>query len=328
MKILKIAGIAVGVLALVIGGTVFSLNLKFNGMVTRQFDLEPASFPIPMPLNEAELTLLENEFDGSVDGVDLDSVALDWAIARGERYVATRAACSECHALDFGGQLVVDALPVVKMIAPNITTGEGGVVANFSDADWVRIIRHGINSRGTAGPMPSVDFTRLSDQEIADIVSYIRSVPPVDRTMDPTEVGPVGKILISLGKIPLSAYTIDHEMERRTYPPEEAATEEFGEHLTGICIGCHGPDLSGGAVPGGDPNWAPAANLTLHETGLANWTLEDFVTVMKTGRRPDSTNVLPPMASVIAYTARMNDVELEAIWRYLEAIEPREFGTR
>lgn len=73
---------------------------------------------------------------------------------------------------------------------------------------------------------------------------------------------------------------------------------------------------------GGDPSWAPARNLTPHVDGLAGWTFQDFRRVMLEGRRPDGTSVLEPMTLVLPYAQEMTDVEMEALWTYLQSVRP------
>ena len=91
-------------------------------------------------------------------------------------------------------------------------------------------------------------------------------------------------------------------------------------------MGCHGENLSGGPIPGAPAALPTPANLTMHETGLADWTQEDFVKLLNTGVRPDASKVDPFMG--ITSTRAMNDVEKTALWEYLGSVEPMEFGGR
>ena len=64
-----------------------------------------------------------------------------------------------------------------------------------------------------------------------------------------------------------------------------------------------------------------AANLTPHETGLANWTVENFKRSIKHGEfkgMEGGRKLLPPMPWQ-AYSA-LPDEDLEAIWAYLQTI--------
>jgi mono/diheme cytochrome c family protein len=171
--------------------------------------------------------------------------------------------------------------------------------------------------------MPSGDFQRMSDQELSDIVSYIRSLPPVDNEMPPVVLGRLGKVLVATGQLPLSADLIgSHHEEHPPMPPAAEVSVEFGRHLAGVCTGCHGSDFAGGPIAGGDPSWPAARNLTPHERGLGPWSYEDFVTAMRQGRRPNGSELRDPMASMAPAAQRMTAVELEALWTYLRSLEP------
>lgn len=264
----------------------------------------------------------EPEVD-ALAGVDLKAIALERAIARGKRYVASRAACTECHAEDFAGKAVIDNPVMGKWVAPNIT--RGGVTKGYTGKDWVRIIRHGLKPDGHPASMPSMDFTWFSDQEISDIAAYVSSMPAVDKPADATEFGPVFSMLIAQGEIPISADVIDHTTKRPRFPPAMQADVELGKHLGTTCTGCHGPGLSGGPIRGGDPSWPPAKNLTFDETGLAKWTLADFRKALKDGVRPDGSALKLPMNT--AYTSQLKDVEVEALYLYLKTLPPKAAGS-
>jgi mono/diheme cytochrome c family protein len=243
---------------------------------------------------------------------------------RGERYLKSRAGCADCHGDDFGGKVIIDALPVMgRWVAPNIT--RGGVTRNYTSADWVRIIRHGIRKNGQVATMPARDFTWLSDQELSDMAVYIESLPPVDRVMPPSEFGPVFAMLITKGDFPIDAERIDHEAARPKLPPELAVTEELGRHLALTCQGCHGPRFAGGPIPGGDPSWPPAANLTPHESGLSGWSKDDFFLSLREGKRPDGRNLHPAMP--IPYTKNLTDEETESLYRFFMDLEALPTGT-
>jgi mono/diheme cytochrome c family protein len=89
-----------------------------------------------------------------------------------------------------------------------------------------------------------------------------------------------------------------------------------------VCLGCHGPDLSGGPIKGGDPAWPPARNLTPDATGLKGWTYDQFVTVLTKAQRPDGTALRVPMSLITSYGQKMTDTERQALWAYLQSIPP------
>jgi hypothetical protein len=61
---------------------------------------------------------------------------------------------------------------------------------------------------------------------------------------------------------------------------------------------------------------------------LIGWTLDDFMTTMRTGVTPSGHQLddeYMPWKTIFQY---MTDEELEAIWLYLQSLPPREFGNR
>ena len=111
--------------------------------------------------------------------------------------------------------------------------------------------------------------------------------------------------------------------------PTDAASLERGEHVAvaiSKCMGCHGETLSGGKLSGA-PGLPIPPNLTPDdETGLGKWTFAQFVTVMRTGTRPDG-RVLNDFMPWDTYSA-MSDDELTALWAALRAQPARKFGGR
>lgn len=317
LKVLGWAASGVVVLALGVYGWAHASSAK---AMDRSVNAHAVTFPVPVPLSAEEA-------DG-MSQTEAESEALTRAIERGRHLVSARYACGECHGANFGGGVMVDAFPLGSFLGPNLTTGAGSVVLDYTPADWDRIVRHGILPDGRPALMPSEDFLRMSDQELSDIVGYLQSIPPVDNEVPPSRVGPLGRILIATGQIHFSADLIDtHDGDHAERPPPAEVSLAFGEHLAGVCTGCHGMALTGGPISGGDPAWPEASNLTPHPTGLEGWTLVDFRRAMLEGRRPDGSEIIEPMSLVTPFARRMTEVEMEALWLYLTSLEGMASGT-
>jgi mono/diheme cytochrome c family protein len=248
------------------------------------------------------------------------------AIARGE-HIATIRGCRACHGENLGGAVFIDAPAFVRLYATNLTTGEGGVGANYDVVDWLRAVRNGVGPDGRGLLfMPSQDFAVIGDQDMADLIAYLRTLPAVDKLPAfENSVGPVGRSLYLAGILPLvPAERIEH----RTGPitaPEPGPTVAYGEYLATVCRGCHQADFSGGPMPGTPPEAPPAANLTPHETGLAAWTESDFFTAIRTGVRRDG-RLMDPENMPWPVIAQMTDEELRAVWAYLQSLPPLPMG--
>ncbi len=265
----------------------------------------------------------ESEPEDPLEDVDLDEIALERALERGEHLLQARYPCAECHGENMAGGVMIDNPAIGTVLGPNLTSGEGGVVDDYTVADWDRIVRHGLLPDNSVTLMPSVDFFAMSDRELSDIIAYIGSLPPVDNEVPPVTLGPLGKFLVATGEVLLSADLVeDHHAEHPVLPPAEEVTEEFGKHLSQVCAGCHGEDFRGGPIPGGPPDWPEATNLTSHDEGLGGWTFVEFDQLMRTGTRQDGSEIGPPMSDVIPFGAQMTDVEMQAIFKFFTSLPP------
>ena len=249
------------------------------------------------------------------------------AIARGQHAARIRG-CTDCHGGDYGGGVFLDDPAMGRLIATNLTTGEGGIGRDYSDADWVRAIRHGVGPEGRALLfMPSYEYYPMGDADLGSMIAYLKSLPPVDRQLPASKVGPLGRALMLAGEFPLlPAEMIDHDAPRSA-PPAAGPTVEYGAYLAATCTGCHGPNYSGGKIPGTPPVFPAAANITPHETGIQGWTREEFVAAVQEGKARDGRTFEPEFMPWPNF-AYMTDVEVEALWKFIQSLPPREYGNR
>jgi len=213
-----------------------------------------------------------------------------------------------------------------RLYGPNLTRWRGGVGAKFGDNDYVRALRHGVGADGRGlFLMPSVDYAQFTETDMGDLIAYLKMAPPVDRDVVPLSVGPVARTLFVLGKIKMSVDLIDHANTRpATVAP--ALTVDYGKYVAATCSGCHGANFTGGKIEIGPPDWPHAANLTPHPTSrLANWSEADFLKTIRTGFRPDGTELNPVMPRNFAL---MNDTELKALFMFFKSLPPLPTGTR
>ena len=322
-KLLKAVTIVViGVVVLALGAYGWAYHRAMARYETK-WSAHDASFPIPFPLDSAEAASLAKGGPSADPSAEMAASAR--AVHRGEHLVTSRLGCNGCHGDDFGGKVLVDVPIVGTWAAPNLTLGNGGVTAGFSANDWDLAVRHGIKHTGTSSSMPCADFTTVADHELSDVVAYIRSRPPVDRSVPSLRLGPVFALVLANDPKALAAFVIDHARPHAVEPPEEAVTLGFGEHLVQGCRGCHRANLSGGKVTG-DPNMPFVRNITPDTSGIGRWTQADFVRAMREGRRPDGGAIDPAMPWKTF--RNMDDTELAALWGYLRATPPLPTDTR
>lgn len=250
-------------------------------------------------------------------------VPRDADAAQRGRHIALIRGCITCHGDDLGGALVIRDGAMGLVYGPNLTAGAGGVGARLQVIDWVRAVRHGIAPDGhPLYLMPSEDYARMSDQDLGDIIAYASGVPPVARSVPPIRVGPVARVLLAFGQMRLAAEQIDQQRTGSIAAVAAAVSPAYGRYLAQTCSGCHNPSFSGGKIAGGPPDWPPAANLT-PAGDLKGWRESDFRRALRTGRRPDGTEISEVMPRVFA---QMTDRELTALWMFLRGLPPSEVG--
>lgn len=262
-------------------------------------------------------------FDVPVETISIPTD--ETAIASGE-HIATTRYCGSCHGDDLGGGYLLNE-PILGVIpAPNLTSGLGGVGQTNSDEDWIRAIRHGIghDQRGLFG-MPSRIWNQMSDEDLGDLIAYLKNIPPVDNELPQRKIGPAFRLLLTLGQAPQSeAAVIDHNAPRPP-APQPGVTLEYGEYLAlSSCAACHGATMNGGTIRDLDGELVTALNLTPGGE-LRGWSEADFITALRTGVTPSGhvLNEIMPWR----YVGQMTDEELQAIWLYLQSLPELEQGT-
>ncbi|MCC6604625.1 MAG: c-type cytochrome [Anaerolineae bacterium] len=261
---------------------------------------------------------LNQTYDITVAAVPLDNSAT--ALARGKHLVEAVAACGECHGEGLRGQAFFDEPAIGTVVSANLTSGAGGIGGTYRDEDWLRAIRHGVNSAGQPMlVMPAQHFQNMSATDLGAVVAYLKTVPPVDNVPPATKLTPLTYMLIALGQFDtnIPADYLDHNAPLPEAPPE-GANVAYGEYLVSIatCRECHGQELTSGQAGPGEPigpNLTPSGN-------LGSWTQADFIKLIRTGQTPTGRQINPFMPW--HYYRQMSDVELEAIWLYLQSLEP------
>ena len=132
--------------------------------------------------------------------------------------------------------------------------------------------------------------------------------------INPAKASPLVKARLETG-------SIDSGTTRRLIRLPTGVSIEYGAYMveTGGCKVCHHDDLRGGLHPLSLPGEPPPSDLTASGR-LASWSEADFLRSLRTGRTPDGRrleNQWMPWKSI----GRMSDLELNAIWKYLESLQ-------
>lgn len=254
----------------------------------------------------------------------LDVVADPARIAHG-RYLYNTRGCAECHGANGAGKAIIQD-GGMRVVAPNITAGPNGATAHYGVVDWVRTVRHGVKPNGhPVMIMPSEDYSRLTDEDMAALVAFVQQLPPVPGSKAVIEVPAQVKALYAFGMIQDASEKIDHA-QGPAQAVAAAVTPEYGAYVSNACIGCHGAALSGGRIPGTPPSWPAAANLTPGKgSAMVRYqTPELFMAMLRSGHRPDGKPISPVMP--FGSFKQMNDTDVLALYAYLKTVPPRPAG--
>ncbi|WP_400191168.1 c-type cytochrome [Hymenobacter sp. B81] len=256
-------------------------------------------------------------------------------VEHGRRLVLS--VCAECHrdkqTQRLSGQLLRD-IPAQfgRFYSANITRDRQHGIGGRTDAEVVALLRTGL---GPDGRIRSVmpNFARLSDEDVLSIVAFLRSADPVvqaDATPSHAqEPSFFGKVL---------ANTIIKPAELPTQPIQQPSPTDpvaFGRYLVTSrykCYDCHSGDIlktdgqqpeksfgymGGGAVlQDAQGHDIVSRNLTADpETGIGDWTAEQFGQAMKFGRSPNG-----PLRYPMPKYSLVTDEETRAIYAYLKTI--------
>ena len=247
------------------------------------------------------------------------------ALERG-RYLFASRGCVDCHGANGGGRDFVNTGDT-HIAGPNITSG-GNIVGKYQPVDWVRTIRHGVKPDGRPVMiMPSEDYNRFTDDDLAGLVAYVRSLPAQSGNNTAIVELPLPAwVLYGFNAIPDAAQRIDHTLAP-SKPVAAAVNVEHGAYVGNMCIGCHGEKLSGGKIPGGPPDWPAAANLTPGEGGVMGRYPDEakFIAMLRGGKRPDGSAIkVMPFESL----SKLSDVDAQALYAFLKTVPARPAGQR
>lgn len=269
---------------------------------------------------------LRRAYPQSTDG--LAGPALEQQRQRGQ-YIARLADCTACHTAPdgqpFAGGYRLET-PFGPLLTSNITSDPQTGIGGWTQEQFDRAVRHGKGSHGYLYPaMPYTAYTRLTDQDLADLWQYIRALPPVSNAVVENQLPfPFNQRGLLAGWNLLF-------FRPGVFKPDPQRSESLnrGDYLVngpGHCTVCHtavnflggdSEDSLQGAVLAG---WhAPDLTGNLH-TGLGHWSENDIVQYLKTGTNQRSVASGPMIEAIENSTQYLTDADLQAIADYLKAI--------
>jgi len=258
-------------------------------------------------------------------------------VERGRHIVYGPGHCAYCHGdpdresdlragqdIPLSGGRVFDLGMMGRIVAPNLTSDRVAGIGSLSDADLVRSLRYGISRQGR--PLaPFMSFANLTDYDLRAIISFLRTLPPVQAD-DQNQLSLLGTFAV---KVLLRPQTPKTPPRLHIEPAPTAAYGRYLAHTVANCNGCHtrrskltgafvGPPFAGGMVLEEDvrtfvvPDIRPIAGGVM--SALAQ---RDFVALFRAKGRVVNRSPMPWAAF-----SRMSDTELKAIYAYLSTLPP------
>jgi len=230
-------------------------------------------------------------------------------VERGKHWAAILG-CTSCHGAALQGAIMEDEdFWIGLLAAPNVTIQR----KLYDDAGLARLIRDGVKHDGRGvDTMPSKAFYHVSDQVLADVIAFVRSVPDGGQPQPQIGYGPIARWNFAKGEWKLGPAEFDHKAPRLgdSLPTQGS---QSGRYIAVLACGeCHGLDQKGDPG-GGIPNLAVAKA----------YSLEEFADLMHNGVAKGGRQI----RSMMAETARrrfsvFSTEEIAALKTYLDSREP------
>jgi mono/diheme cytochrome c family protein len=263
-----------------------------------------------------------------------DALTGEAQIRHGE-YLARAADCAACHTRPGQPELTGGlpfVLPFGTIYTPNITPDKETGIGNWSDADFVRALHHGVDNKGrTLYPaFPYASYALMSTEDALAIKAYLFSLAPVRAEPPKNDVAfPFNqRYLVRFWRL---LFVPGHRFE-----PDKSKTPDWnrGAYLVdvmGHCGECHTPrNLAYGLknsekFAGAEFAGQKAYNITQDkEHGIGGWSDQAMADYLSTGHGQGHGAASGGMADAVQHSLRyLTPADIGAMVTYLRTIEPR-----
>lgn len=253
-------------------------------------------------------------------------------IAKG-KYLATAADCGACHTSPHQGAPMAGGYaiqsPLGSIFASNITPSKTDGIGEYSEQDFARAVREGINKQGEHlyPAMPYTSYAAISDDDIHALYRYfMNAVAPVDIAAPQTHLPFPYNIRASM-----AVWNMFFADGRRFMPnPDKSDLVNRGDYLVNAlahCDTCHTPrnvlmgQQNDRAFSGGSLGSWYAPNITPDQSGIGDWSAAELSEYLKTGRLDGKAQAAGPMAEAIEHGLQhLSDADIQAIVAYLRQV--------
>jgi len=223
------------------------------------------------------------------------------------------------------GQENFPGLMCIRNITPDVETGIG----SWTDGEVIRAAREGVNrdGQGLFPIMPYFIYKNVADDDMEAVVAYLRTLQPVESVKPERQIDFPLNLLVQLWPEPHNS---------PPSAPDNSDSIARGKYLATVarCEFCHTPKdprsmqgFEGREFAGGMPFFLNGRtmytmNLTPHESGLGNWTKEQFIQLFKS--RAARVEVPPTANTLMNWNAfaGMTDEDLGALYDFFMTLPP------
>jgi mono/diheme cytochrome c family protein len=258
-------------------------------------------------------------------------------VKKGE-YLISAGGCVSCHTdLKNKGPRLAGGrglkTPFGIFYVPNITPHPEHGLGKWTEADFFRAMREGLNREGSHyfPVFPYTTFTAITDDDLKAMFAYLKSIPSANVPNKPHDV------TFGFGWRFSQTFWKGLFFEQKRFAPDPAkpASWNRGAYLVNAlthCGECHTPRNKLGGIErdkmfigtGDGPEGEVAPNITPDpETGIGKWSASELTTYLKTGIDPQGDVAGSLMAEVIEYsTGKLTDEDIAAIVEYVRSLPP------
>jgi len=248
--------------------------------------------------------------------------------------------CKQCHQGPEGrltGREMKDVPAAFGKVASyNITHDPEHGIGKWTDGELYYFLRTGIRANGTWAPLGAGVDGRVYALAVMANGDLLRSDDPAlaadSHEYPPNRYNFFVKFLANVAVFPPALPS------KPIAIPDTTDKVAFGRYVADglcACYGCHSadfakqdplfPEKSLGYYGGGNPmlnvegETVPSANITPDkETGIGNWTQQQFYEAVKFGKNPKGGPLNYPMLPHVT----LSDAEVNAIWAFIQTVPP------
>lgn len=258
---------------------------------------------------------------------EADVAALpDGDAAAGER-IFWAGGCASCHAApQASGDAMLQLAGGVELesefgtfVAPNISADPEHGIGGWTASDFANAVRRGVSPDGRHyyPALPYTSYSRMSDQDVADLFAFMQTLPAVATDAPAHRVSFPFSVRRGIG-LWKRLYLSDAPQVALAGASEEALRGQYLVEALGHCGECHTPRAITGGLEtdrwlAGRPNITPAGD-------IADWSETDIAYYLESGFTPDFDSAGGRMASVVRNMAQLPAEDRAAIAAYLKAV--------